>query len=60
MERLDDIFLTACKNGQKNVVLTLLKRGGIRVDKRDAAGYASLHYACLLYTSLLGSNGSCN
>ena len=31
--QLDDLFLKACQNGQKSVVITFLKRGGINVDK---------------------------
>ena len=44
--QLDDLFLKACQNGQKSVVITFLKRGGINVDKRDAGGFTPLHYAC--------------
>ena len=44
--QLDDLFLKACQNGQKSVVITFLKKGGINVDKRDAGGLTPLHYAC--------------
>ena len=43
---MDDLFLKACQNGQKSVVITFLKKGGINLDKRDSEGFASLHYAC--------------
>ena len=36
--QLDDLFLKACQNGQKSVVITFLKKGGINVDKRDMNG----------------------
>lgn len=44
--QLDDLFLKACQNGQKSVVITFLKKGGINVDKRDANGFTPLHHAC--------------
>lgn len=44
--QLDDLFLKACQNGQKSVVITFLKKGGINVDKRDQQGFTPLHYAC--------------
>ena len=44
--QLDDLFLKACENGQKSVVITFLKKGGINVDKRDANGFTPLHHAC--------------
>lgn len=43
---MNKIFLDACKNGQKAVVNTLLKRGDINVNKRDENGYSPLYYAC--------------
>ena len=42
---LDNMLLTACKNGQKGVVQAFLKKGGIQIDKRDAQGGTPLHYA---------------
>ena len=44
--QLDDLFLKACQNGQKSVVITFLKKGGINVDKRDMNGFTPLHHAC--------------
>lgn len=41
------IFLNACRNGQKNIVQILLKKGGIDLNKRDAEGNTPLYYACL-------------
>ncbi len=42
---MDNMLLTACKNGQKGVVQAFLKRGGVQLDKRDAQGATPLHYA---------------
>ena len=42
---LDNMLLTACKNGQKGIVQTFLKKGGIQLDKRDAQGATPLHHA---------------
>ena len=42
---LDNMLLTACKNGQKGVVQAFLKKGGIQLDKRDAQGATALYYA---------------
>ena len=44
--QLDDLFLKACQNGQKSVVITFLKKGGINIDKRDMNGFTPLHHAC--------------
>ncbi|MDE5943354.1 MAG: ankyrin repeat domain-containing protein, partial [Clostridia bacterium] len=41
------MFLQACKNNQKGVVQTFLKRGGIHVNKRDESGNTPLIYACI-------------
>ncbi|WAC39439.1 ankyrin repeat domain-containing protein [Pedobacter sp. SL55] len=43
---MDAIFLNACKNNQKAIVQTLLKKGGINLDKRDAMGNTALYYSC--------------
>lgn len=45
--QLDNMLLQACKNNQKSVVQTFLKRGGVDVNKRDEAGNTPLIYACL-------------
>lgn len=45
--QLDNMLLQACKNNQKSVVQTFLKRGGADVNKRDEAGNTPLIYACL-------------
>ena len=42
---MDNMLLTACKNGQKGVVQAFLKKGGIQLDKRDALGGTPLYYA---------------
>lgn len=42
---LDNMLLTACKNGQKGIVQAFLKKGGIQLDKRDVQGATPLHYA---------------
>lgn len=42
---MDNIFLNACKNNQKAIVQTFLKKGGINLDKRDALGNTPLFYA---------------
>lgn len=42
---IDNIFLNACKNGQKGVVEAFVKKGGIHYDKRDANGNTPLFYA---------------
>lgn len=44
--QMDDLFMKACKNNQKGVIQTFLKKGGINVDKRDENGCTPLHYAC--------------
>ena len=36
--QLDNMLLQACKNNQKAVVQTFLKRGGVDVNKRDESG----------------------
>ena len=41
------VFLNACRNGQKNIVQILLKKGGIDINKRDAEGNTALHYTCM-------------
>ncbi len=45
--QLDNMFLQACKNNQKSVAITFLKRGGIDVNKRDESGNTPLIYACM-------------
>ncbi len=45
--QLDNMLLQACKNNQKSVVQTFLKRGGVDVNKRDESGNTPLIYACL-------------
>ena len=45
--QLDNMLLQACKNNQKSVVQTFLKRGGVDVNKRDETGNTPLIYACL-------------
>lgn len=45
--QLDNMLLQACKNNQKSVVQTFLKRGGIDVNKRDESGNTPLIYACM-------------
>ena len=42
----DILFLKACQNGQKGVILSFLKRGGINLNRKDNNGYTALHYAC--------------
>lgn len=44
---MDTIFLNACKNAQKAIVMTLLKKGGINLNKRDALGNTPLYYTSL-------------
>ena len=44
---MDNVFLTACKNGQKGIVQAFIKKGGINYDKRDAMGCTPLYYACM-------------
>lgn len=44
---MDNIFLNACKSGNKAIVQTFLKKGGINLDKRDAMGNTPLYYVCL-------------
>ncbi len=56
--QLDNMFLQACKNNQKSVVLTFLKRGGIDVNKRDETGNTPLIYACLKSSRDLVKNGA--
>ena len=45
--QLDNMLLQACKNNQKAVVQTFLKRGGVDVNKRDESGNTPLIYACM-------------
>lgn len=45
--QLDNMLLQACKNNQKSVVQTFLKRGGVDVNKRDESGNTPLIYTCL-------------
>lgn len=45
--QLDNMFLQACKNNQKSVVQTFMKRGGIDMNKRDESGNTPLIYTCL-------------
>lgn len=45
--QLDNMLLQACKNSQKSVVQTFLKRGGVDVNKRDESGNTPLIYVCL-------------
>ena len=45
MSQMDEMFLNACKNGQKGVAQTLLAKGEINVNKRDPMGLTALHYA---------------
>ena len=42
---MDNMFLNACKNAQKGIVQTFLKKGGINIDKRDSMGNTPLFYA---------------
>lgn len=42
----NSLFLKACQNGQKGIVLSFLKRGGININRKDNAGFTPLHYAC--------------
>ncbi|RZM09947.1 MAG: ankyrin repeat domain-containing protein, partial [Pedobacter sp.] len=42
---MDNMFLNACKNAQKGIVQTFLKKGGIDVNKRDSLGNTPLYYA---------------
>lgn len=45
--QLDNMLLQACKNNQKSVVQTFLKRGGVDVNKRDESGNTPLIYVCM-------------
>lgn len=45
--QMDNMLLQACKNNQKGVVMTFLKRGGVDVNKRDESGNTPLIYVCL-------------
>ena len=45
--QLDNMLLQACKNNQKGVVQTFLKRGGVDVNKRDESGNTPLIYTCM-------------
>lgn len=45
--QLDNMLLQACKNNQKAVVQTFLKRGGVDVNKRDESGNTPLIYVCM-------------
>ena len=42
---INEMFLNACKNGQKGVIQAFLKKGGIDFDKRDKYGNTCLMYA---------------
>ena len=42
---MEKLLLTACKNGQKGVVITFLKKEGINVNAVDEIGMAPIHYA---------------
>lgn len=44
--QMDSMFLKACQNGQKGVVESFLKRGGIHINRVDNNGLAALHFAC--------------
>ena len=46
MSQMDNMLINACKNGQKGVAQTLLSKGDVDVNKRDAMGFTALHYAC--------------
>ena len=45
--QLDNMLIQACKNNQKGVVQTFLKRGGVDLNKRDESGNTPLIYACM-------------
>lgn len=45
--QLDNMLLQACKNNQKAVVQTFLRRGGVDVNKRDESGNTPLIYSCM-------------
>ena len=45
--QLDNMLLQACKNNQRGVVQTFLKKGGIDINKRDESGNTPLIYACM-------------
>lgn len=45
--QLDNMFLQACRNNQRGVVQTFLKRGGVDVNKRDESGNTPLIYVCM-------------
>lgn len=45
--QLDNMLLQACKNNQKGVVQTFMKRGGVDVNKRDESGNTPLIYVCM-------------
>ena len=55
-------FLNACRNGQKAIVQIFLRKGGFDINRRDAGGNSSLHYACAKghrdIASLLTENGA--
>ena len=59
---INEIFLNACKNGQKGVIQAFLKKGGIDFDKRDKYGNTCLMYVCLKgykdITKLILENGA--
>lgn len=42
----DILFIKACQDGQKGVVASFLKSGGIHVNRKDDDGLTALHYAC--------------
>lgn len=45
--QLDNMLLNACKNNQKSIVQTFIKRGGVDVNKRDESGNTPLIYVCM-------------
>jgi UNC-44 ankyrin len=59
---INEMFLNACKNGQKGVIQAFLKKGGIDFDKRDKYGNTCLMYVCLKgykdITKLILENGA--
>ena len=44
---MDNVFLNACKNGQKGIVEAFVKKGGIDFNKRDPLGNTPLFYAAV-------------
>lgn len=47
MAMIDNIFLEAVKKGNKSVVKTFIKKGGINLDKRDEKGLTPLYFSAL-------------